>query len=68
MRIIWRILGYLRPYRVALVIAYISLFIAISAQLTVPKLIGHVIDDGIAADDRDVILTGAFLKIGRAHV
>jgi len=63
-RIIWRILGFLRPYRAALVVAYISLFIAVSAQLTVPILIGHVIDDGIAADDRDVILTGAFLIIG----
>ncbi|MDQ3549150.1 MAG: ABC transporter ATP-binding protein, partial [Chloroflexota bacterium] len=64
MRIIWRILGYLRPYRVTLVIAYVSLFIAISAQLTVPLLIGNVIDDGIAGDDSDVILTGAFLIIG----
>jgi len=63
-RIIWRIVGYLRPYRVALVIAYVSLFIAISAQLTVPQLIGNVIDDGIAGDDSDVILTGAFLIIG----
>jgi ATP-binding cassette subfamily B protein len=63
-RIIWRILGFLRPYRVALVVAYISLFIAVSAQLTVPILIGRVIDDGIAADDRDWILTGAFLIIG----
>lgn len=63
-RIIWRILGFLRPYRVTLVIAYVSLFIAVSAQLTVPRLIGHVIDDGIAADDRGVILSGAFLIIG----
>lgn len=64
MRIIWRILGFLRPYRVALVVAYVSLFIAVSAQLTVPYLVGRVIDDGIAADDQDVILTGAFLIIG----
>ncbi len=63
-RIIWRILGFLRPYRVALVVAYVSLFIAVSAQLTVPYLVGRVIDDGIAADDQDVILTGAFLIIG----
>ena len=64
MRIIWRIIGYLRPYRVALVVAYVSLFIAVSAQLTVPFLVGWVIDEGIAADDQDVILTGAFLIIG----
>jgi ATP-binding cassette subfamily B protein len=63
-RIIWRILGFLRPYRVALVVAYVSLFIAVSAQLTVPYLVGRVIDDGIAADDQDVILTGAFLIVG----
>lgn len=63
-RIIWRILGFLRPYRGTLVIAYVSLFIAVVAQLTVPRLIGHVIDDGIAAGDRGVILSGAFLIIG----
>ncbi|HYI14948.1 MAG TPA: ABC transporter ATP-binding protein [Thermomicrobiales bacterium] len=64
MRIIWRIIGYLRPYRVALVVAYVSLFIAVSAQLTVPFLVGWVIDEGIADDDQDLILTGAFLIIG----
>jgi len=63
-RIIWRIIGYLRPYRVALVVAYVSLFIAVSAQLTVPFLVGWVIDEGIADDDQDLILTGAFLIIG----
>ncbi|MEX2314446.1 MAG: ABC transporter transmembrane domain-containing protein, partial [Thermomicrobiales bacterium] len=64
MRIIWRILGFLRPYRMTLVIAYVSLFIAVCAQLTVPQLIGNVIDDGIDAGDRSVILNGALLIIG----
>ncbi len=63
-RIIWRIIGYLRPYRVALVVAYVSLFIAVSAQLTVPLLVGWVIDEGIAGDDQDLILTGAILIVG----
>ena len=63
-RIIWRIIGFLRPYRVALVVAYVSLFIAVSAQLTVPFLVGYVIDKGIEGDDQDLILTFAFLIIG----
>ncbi len=67
-RIIWRIIGFLRPYRVTLVIAYVSLFIAVAAQLSVPLLIGWVIDDGISADNRDVLLTGAFLIIGATAI
>ncbi|HEX5167310.1 MAG TPA: ABC transporter ATP-binding protein [Thermomicrobiales bacterium] len=51
-----------------LVVAYVSLFIAISAQLTVPKLIGRVIDDGIAVNDRSVILSGAALVIGATAI
>ncbi len=64
MRVIWRILTYLKPYRWRLVIAYVCLFIAIGAQLAVPRLIQRVIDEGIVNDDRSAILTGSLLIIG----
>lgn len=64
MRTIWRILTYLKPYRWQLVIAYVCLFIAIGAQLAVPRLVQWVIDEGIVKDDRSAILTGALLIIG----
>lgn len=64
MRVIWRILTYLKPYRWRLIIAYTCLFIAIGAQLAVPRLVQWVIDEGIVKDDRSAILTGALLIIG----
>jgi ATP-binding cassette subfamily B protein len=67
-RIIWRILVHLKPYRVALIAAYIALFIAIGAQLLVPLLVRRVIDDGIVPGDRSLILTGSLLVIGATAV
>lgn len=64
MRVIWRILTYLKPYRWRLVIAYACLFIAIAAQLAVPRLVQRVIDEGIVKDDRSAILTGSLLIVG----
>jgi ABC-type multidrug transport system fused ATPase/permease subunit len=63
-KIVWRILRYLRPYRWSLIVAYLSLFIALAAQLSVPKLIQFVIDDGIVPNDSSVIWAGALLIIG----
>ncbi|MCC6936386.1 MAG: ABC transporter ATP-binding protein [Thermomicrobiales bacterium] len=64
MRVIWRILLYLKPYRGRLVIAYIALFVATGAQLLVPRLVQRVIDEGIVKSDQSAILTGAGLIIG----
>jgi ABC-type multidrug transport system fused ATPase/permease subunit len=47
-----------------MVIAYASLFLALAAQLTVPKLIQFVIDDGIRGNDSAMVLLGAGLIIG----
>jgi len=63
-RVIWRILLYLKPYRGRLVIAYIALFVATGAQLLVPRLVQRVIDEGIVKSDQSAILTGAGLIIG----
>jgi ABC-type multidrug transport system fused ATPase/permease subunit len=62
--IIWRVLGYLGPYRWQLVFAYVSLFIALTAQLAVPKLIQYVIDDGIAPGESNIVMLGALLIVG----
>ena len=68
MRNLIRILKYLGRYRWSLVIAHVALAFALFAQLSVPKLVQYVIDDGIALDDRSVILTGALLIVGVAAV
>jgi ATP-binding cassette, subfamily B, multidrug efflux pump len=66
--IIWRILRYLRAYRWSLVAAYVSLFIALAAQLAVPKLIQRVIDEGIVPSDASMVLVGAGLIIAVTFV
>lgn len=68
MSIIWRILGFLRPYRLQLAVAYVSLFIALAAQLSVPKLIQYVIDDGIAPNDSSIVFQGAMLIVGATAI
>jgi ABC-type multidrug transport system fused ATPase/permease subunit len=67
-RIIWRILGYLRVYKWSLGIAYVSLFLALAAQLAVPKLVQRVIDDGIVPGDQSYILLGSLLVIGATAI
>jgi ATP-binding cassette subfamily B protein len=68
LRIIVRILKYLSAYRGRLIVAYVCLFAAIAAQLTVPKLVQHVIDDGIVDGESSVILTGSMLIIGAVAI
>jgi len=67
-RIIWRIIRYLNVYRWPLLIAYVSLFAALAAQLTVPKLVQWVIDDGIAGGERPIILQGAMLIVAATFI
>ena len=63
MRVIWRILTYLKPYPLSLVVAYVCLFVATGAQLAVPRLVQRVIDHGIVQNDQHAILTGSLLII-----
>jgi ATP-binding cassette subfamily B protein len=67
-RIIWRILSYLRVYQSRLALAYVALFLAVAAQLSVPKLVQRVIDEGIVPGDRSIVLTGALLVIGATSI
>ena len=64
MSIVWRILRYLGRYRGALVVAYICLFLAVAAQLTVPQIVRYVIDEGVVERDNAIILYGALLIVG----
>ena len=57
LRILARLLGYLRPYRMAL---GISLALAIASQaaaLVVPALTGKIVDDALPQRDRDLLWT-----------
>jgi ATP-binding cassette subfamily B protein len=63
-----RILSYLKPYRWRLVIAFATLVLALAAQLSIPKLVQYVIDDGVSAGDRSVVLSGALIIVGAAAI
>jgi ATP-binding cassette subfamily B protein len=51
-----RALGYMSHYRRAAVIAYLALFISTGAQLMVPRLVSHIIDDVINGGKHTMIL------------
>lgn len=51
-KIIIRILSYLKPYKGRVAVAYVSLFLGLAAQLTLPIVLARAIDNGIA--DRDL--------------
>jgi len=62
-RIILRILGYLKPYWRRLALAYVGLFLALAAQLAAPEVLAKAIDDGIEAKDARFIFEAAIVII-----
>lgn len=64
MSIIWRILRYVKPYWKRLIIAYITLFLALAVQLIVPEVLARAIDNGIVAKDEHYLVMAASLIIG----
>ena len=59
MRILWRILSYLGKYKWQLIFAYVTMFIGLAALLAVPRLVEYVIDEGIDAGNRQVVVLGS---------
>jgi ABC-type multidrug transport system fused ATPase/permease subunit len=49
LRVLVRILGYIRPYWKFAVLGYIALLISIGMQLSIPRLVEFVIDGGATA-------------------
>lgn len=64
MGIVWRILRYLGKYRGPLITAYVCLFLAVAAQLTVPQIVRYIIDEGVVEGDSSIIFYGALLIVG----
>ena len=66
MRVLWRILSYVGKYKWQLVLAYTTMFIGLAALLAVPRLVEYVIDEGIDAGNRRVVLLGSLAIVGAA--
>ncbi len=68
LRVFWRLLGFLRPYRVALAVSVVLAVAAQAAGLTIPWLTGKVIDDVLPGGDEGqlALLVGLVVVFGVA--
>ncbi|MBV9205579.1 MAG: ABC transporter ATP-binding protein [Actinobacteria bacterium] len=61
---LWRLRGYLRPFRIQMVVMLAAAFGAVAAELAVPLLIKSVIDGAIAHGDRRLLIPLALAAVG----
>lgn len=66
MKILFRILRYLTPYKWQLVFVYAALFLGMGFQLLIPQLLARAIDGGILAGDLGYLTRIALLIVGSA--
>jgi ATP-binding cassette subfamily B multidrug efflux pump len=59
-----RLLGFIRPYRALAVWSLVLLAALVCLDLAIPRLIQRIIDQGILAHDRGVVLTTALIMLG----
>jgi ATP-binding cassette, subfamily B, multidrug efflux pump len=60
----FRILSYLKPYRLAISIALVLTFVELTVELLQPLLIAKVIDDGILQNDLSVVMKWGGIMVG----
>ena len=61
-----RLFAFIRPYRVLAVWSLVLLAVLVCLDLAIPRLIQRIIDHGILAHDRGVVLTTALVMLGIA--
>ncbi len=66
MKILFRIIGYLRPYWAWVVMVYVCLFIAMALMLAIPLVLGRAIDHGVVDRDLDYLGKAALVIVGLA--
>jgi ATP-binding cassette, subfamily B, multidrug efflux pump len=59
-----RVLGFVRPYRRLALLSLLLLALMVCFDLALPRLIQRIIDQGIVARDRSVVLGTAVLMLG----
>jgi ATP-binding cassette subfamily B protein len=65
---LYRILKYLKPYRLWLFLVYGALFIALGLQLAIPQVLGRAIDHGVIAGDMGYLGKAALIIVALAIV
>lgn len=59
-----RIFGYLKPYTLESILAILLLGFVVAANLSIPRLIQVIIDEGVVKKDMDMIVRTSLLMIG----
>ena len=59
-----RLLRFITPYRKLAVLSLLLLALIVCMDLAIPRLIQHIIDEGILKQDRSVVLRTALLMLG----
>jgi len=60
MKSLWRIFRFMRPYAWVLFFGFWATVLPVAMELSVPRLLQFMIDDGIRPREMDMILLGAF--------
>src|SRR5580693_1960186 len=61
---LWRLRGYLKPFRVQMVVMLAAALGAVTAEIIIPLLTKSVVDGAIARDDRRLLIPLALAAIG----
>ncbi|CAN5912339.1 ABC transporter ATP-binding protein [soil metagenome] len=68
MRDLRRLLGFVKPYRRQAIFALVLLTTMVALDLAIPRLIQHIIDQGIGQKDRGVVVRTALAMLGISAV
>jgi ATP-binding cassette, subfamily B, multidrug efflux pump len=68
MRNLRRLLGFVRPYARLAVLALLMLGALVAMDLAIPRLVQHIIDQGIARHDRGVVVRTSLLMLAISAV
>jgi ATP-binding cassette, subfamily B, multidrug efflux pump len=63
-RVLIRILGYLKAYLRYATLGYIALLLGLAMQLAIPRLVAYIIDEGLVAESTRVLTFGVLGIIG----
>ena len=55
---LWRLRGYLKPYRAQLIVMFAAALGAVAAEIAIPLLTKAVVDGAIAHGDKSLLIMG----------
>jgi ATP-binding cassette, subfamily B, bacterial len=61
---LWRLRGYLRPFRAQMIVMFAAAFSAVAAEIAIPLLIKSVVDGAIAHDDKALLIPLSLAAVG----